>query len=334
MLNLKIAVALYCYKELNEYEAVYEASANKIAGLHLYESLTKNWRNLPSPNYDRLWTSEYDNTRERARNNRIREIFDKALEYRLIRLEEKTRRYICYYGDHVDLREEFARIEQGINEKTFSAPQARAQINELNRFLTNPAREKFSTPLFDTEFLVEENRPDNEYAKGVFIYMPALNEKIAAEVAMRDHIEWLRSQLVKIDQSEIKYSHFAQALYMGSVFKRRKQYKYAIDDVEHILYTMQNINDLYVDYDIFQAYLGLSDEVSTYLQKKAQDTENSYTDEQYVKLIKDIEKYIQIYRDKLEQLEKAYQDERDGSQKRLFYREMLDVFVKEKAVLS
>jgi len=334
MLNLKIAVALYCYKELNEYESVYEASANKIAGLHLYESLVKNWRNLPSPNYDRLWTSEYDNTRERTRNNRIREVFDKALDYRLIRLEEKTRRYICYYGDPVDLREEFARIEQGINEKTFSPPQARAQINELNRFLANSAREKFSTPLFDTEFLVEENRPDDEYAKGVFIYMPALNERIAAEVAMRDHIEWLRSQLVKIDQSEIKYSHFAQALYMGTVYKRRKQYKYSVDDVEYILYTMQNINDQYVDYDIFQSYLGLEDEISSYLQKKAQDAENRYTDEQYAKLINDIEKYIQTYRGKLEQLENAYQDERDGTLKRLFYREMLDVFIKEKAVLS
>ena len=336
MLNLKIAVALYCYKELNEYEAVYESSINKIAGLHLYESAYRNWKHLPSPNYDKLWTADYENPRERLKNDRTREVFDRALKFGLVRLDKERGRYICYFGAPVDIEQQFGPLEKEIREKTMSAPQARAAIVELNNFLADPDREKYQMPLFDTEFVIEgnQNLPDDDYAKGVFIYMPALNERMAEEVAVREQIEELRTNLKKIDQSEIKYSHFAQALYMGVIIKSRKMYKYNLDDVEYILYTMENINDQYVDYDIFQAYLELDVGTASYLQKKAQETENRYTDAQFAKLIKVIDGFIKTYTEKLEQLDTSFYDERDGALKKLFYQEMRDVFIKEKAALS
>jgi len=336
MLNLKIAVALYCYKELNEYEAVYESSLNKLVGLHLYEGSVKNWKNLPSPNYDKLWTAEYENNRERIKNDQTRQVFEQALQYKLIRLDGERDRYTCYYGDPVDIAVRFDHIERGIREKVLTAPQARAAITELNKFIESPAREKYRVPLFDTEFVIEDNQniPDNEYAKGVFIYMPALNEKIKTELAMRMQIDEIRKNLEKIDRNEIKYSHFAQALYMGVIAKRRKVYKYVLDDVEYNLYTMENINDQYVDYDVFQAYLDLEESTASYLQKKAQDAENRYTDAQFAKLLKVVDGYIKTYTEKLDMLDQSFHDERDGPLKRLFYREMRDVFIKEKAALS
>ena len=334
MLNLKIAVPLYCYKELNEYESVYESSFNKIAGLHLYESNTKNWKNLPSPNYDRLWTAEYENNRERQKNNRTRQLFDNAKKYKLIRLDEVSNRYVCLYGDPIDTDKQFGHIEKAVAARTLSAPQARAAIGQLESFISDPAREKHKVYLFDTEFLSGEGVPDDEYAKGVFIYMPALNERIAKEVMVREHIEALKNELEKIDRNEIKYSHFAQALYMGIIIKRRKIYKYDLDGAEYILYTMENINDQYVDYDVFKEYLSLEEITANYLQKKAQDAENRYTDEQYTKLLKVIDGYIKGYTEKLEQLNQSFYEERDGDLKKLFYREMRDVFVKEKAALS
>jgi len=334
MLNLKIAVALYCYKELNEYEAVYESSLNKLVGLHLYESHTKNWKNLPSPNYDKLWTAEYENTRERMKNERTRKVFDQALEHGIIRLDGNRARYICYFGDPMDIAGRFKHIGSGLDEKTFTAPQARAAIVELNNFLNEPEREKYQIPLFDTEMVVEENKPDDEYAKGVFIYMPALNELVKSEVELREQVKQMRADLEKVDKNEVKYSHFAQALYMGVIFKRRKMYKYTLDEVEYDLYTMENINDQYVEYDVFRSYLDLEESTASYLQKKAQDAENRYTDEQYTKLLKVIDGYIKTYTEKLELLDKSFYDERDGALKRLFYREMRDVFIKEKAALS
>jgi hypothetical protein len=334
MLNLKIAVALYGYRELNEYEQVYEASLNKIPGLHLYESEHKNWRNLPSPNYDKLWTSDYENVRERNRNDRIRNVFGRALALGLIKLDEKSRRYICYYGDPVDVAARYAVVEKGIADKTLSAPQARAVIQDLKSFAANPDRSKYKQPLFDTEFLTDTDLPDNDYAKGVFIYMPALNERMAREVELQEYIERLIIQLGKIDMAEIKYNHFAQALYMGVITKVRKNFKFYYDDVEYILYTMERVSDPFVEYDVFQAFLELDDHLYTYIQKRAQDAENRLADDEYDPIIKVINDYIDSYREKLTHLDQVYMDERGGAQKRLFYRAMLDVFMKEKAVLS
>ncbi|MCL2224684.1 MAG: tubulin-like doman-containing protein [Defluviitaleaceae bacterium] len=334
MLNLKIAVPLYCYTELNEYEAVYETSLNKIAGLHLYECPERNWKELPSPNYDKLWTTDYENTRERLKNNRMRDLFDCALDYKIIRLEERTRCYFGFYGDRVNLSERFSHIESGIEEKTLNATQARAAMAELNEFLADAEREKYFKPLFDTEYLAETDTPDVEYAKGVFIYMPRLCEYVANEVRIREYIEALRDELSKIDLNEVKYSHFAQMLYMGVISKSRKTYRYTLDGETQILHTMQNITEQFVDYDVFKAYLELPADISAHLQKHAQEEENQLTDDQFVQIGKTIDTFIESYQYKLELLEKTFSNERDGTLKRIFYRTMLEVFTREKEVLA
>jgi len=332
MLNLKIAVALYCYKELSDYEAVYESSLGKIAGIHLYESEANNWQNLPSPNYDKLATKEYENTRERLKNARLREIFDDAVKLGIIRHDDRTRRLIGYFGDPVDLTQKFEYIEKGIAEKTISATQARAINAELGAFVTDSAREQYKVPLFDTEYL--GNTPDLEYAKGVFIYMPAFSQYVTKEVELRKHISKLQELLTKIDLGEIKYTHFAQLLYMGAITKNRKNYNYTIDGESHILYTMQTINEHYVDYDVFQAYLNMDESIAAYLQKRAQEEENRFSDAQFKAVVKTIEGYIKTYKEKLEMLEDTYTSERDGALKKLFYQTMLLVFTREKKVLS
>ena len=327
MLNLKIAVPLYCYTELNAYEAVYESAINRLVGLHLYESATKNWKNLPSPNYDKLWTAGYKNKREALKNDRIRQAFDAALSRGIIRLDEGRGMpsYTCRYGDLVDIRKRFGYIEKGITEGNLSAPQARAAMAELDSFLNDQARGKYQMTLFDA---------DEAYAKGLFITMPTLSDRVAAELALQEGAAALRTHLERIDRDELKYSHFAQALYMGVIFKRRKLYKYNLDNQEYTLHTMENISDQYVDYEVFQAYLALDEGIISHLQKKAQDEENRYTDEQYVKLLKTIGTYIKTYGAKLEQLSQNFYHERDWASKKMFYREMRDIFIKEKAALS
>ena len=334
MLNLKIAVALYCYKELNDYENVYENSLGKIAGIHLYESATRNWKNLPSPLYDKLWTKDHENNRERIKNDRLREIFDQAIKLGIIRHDERARRLVGYFGDPVDLKKQFATIEASIAEKTLSATQARAIITDLNAFLLDPEREKYSVPLFDTEYIADTDTPDLEYAKGVFIYMPAFNEYITKEIQMRQYISQLQETLTRIDVSEVKYNHFAQLLYMGVISKNRKNYRYAMDGEYHILYTTQTISEQYVEFDLFQAYQALDEGIAAHLQKRAQEDENRCTDEQFLALVKAIDGYIQVYKEKLAKLEENYASERDGAIKKVFYQTMLNVFMREKKVLS
>ncbi|MCL2372504.1 MAG: hypothetical protein FWC78_03780 [Defluviitaleaceae bacterium] len=334
MLNLKIAVPLYCYKELNDYEAVYENSLSKIAGVHLYESPLCNWKNLPSPNYDQLWTKEHENNRERIKNNRLREIFDAAIKLEIIRLDERSRRLYGIYGDPVDLHKRYAEIEARIEEKTLTAAKAREIIAELNAFLADPAREKYNMNLFDTEFIEDTDSPDLEYAKGVFIYMPALNEAISYEIQMRQYVNDLKAKLTKIDLSEVKYNHFAQLLYMDVITKNRKNFCYSIDGDTHILFTTQTLSEQYVEYDVFQAYLNMDESVASHLQKRAQEDENRFTDQQFIILVQNIGEYIKAYTEKLEQLEANYSSERDAALKIIFYQTMLNVFTREKKVLS
>jgi len=334
MLNLKIAVPLYCYKELNDYEVVYESSLSKIAGVHLYESSQRNWKNLPSPIYDQLWTKDHENNRERIKNNRLRDIFDHALNQKIIRLDEHSRRLVGFFGDPVDLPKRFAQVEARIEAQTLSASQARAIIAELNAFLVDSSREKYSIPFFDTEFIEETDAPDLEYAKGVFIYMPAFNEYISKEILMRQYISQLQAKLKKIDMSEIKYNHFAQLLYMNVISKNRKNYRYSLDGEYHILFTTQTLSEQYVEYDVFQAYLRMDENLAIHLQKRAQEEENRYTDGQFLELVKTIDEFINTYKEKLEQLEAGYASERDAALKLVFYETMLNVFIREKKALS
>jgi len=121
---------------------------------------------------------------------------------------------------------------------------------------------------------------------------------------------------------------------MGIIAKVRKNFKFIYDDTEYILYTMERVSDPFVEYDVFQAYLALDDSMAQYLQKRAQEAESRLGDDEFDPIIEKINGYIDTYREKLTHLDQVYQDERGGAQKRLFYRSMLDVFMKEKAVLT
>ena len=334
MMKLNIAVALYCYKDITDYETVYENSLSKMAGVHLYESATTNWKNLPSPLYDKLWTKDHENLREHAKNNQLREIFDKAIAAGIIRHDENMRRLVGYFGDPMDIQKNFANIENSIADKTITAAGARAAIASINELLTSEDREKYSVPLFDTEYLPGTSKPDIEYAKGVFIYMPALNRYISKEIELRSYLAVLHDKLSKIDAGEVKYNHFAQLLYMRVITKNRKNYRYALDGELHILYTTQSLSEQYVEYDIFQAYLGMDDAVSAHLTKHAQEEENRYSDKEFVAAIKTIDDLTKVYKEKLKQLEDSFSSERDGSLKKIFYQTMINVFAREKKILS
>jgi len=334
MLNLKIAVPLYCYKELNDYEMVYESSLNKLAGVHLYESPERNWQNLPSPLYDKLWTKDHENVREGLKNNRLRKIFDRAVRLKIIRHNEQAHRLIGYFGSPVDLQKRFGQIQAEIEGKTLSATRARAIIQELDSFLADPAREEYSVPLFDTEYIHGTDTPDLDYAKGVFIYMPAFSEYIAREIQTRDFVTKLKESLNSIDMAEVKFSHFAQLLYMGEISKNRKNYLYTIDGEKKILYTTQTISEQFVEFDLFQAYLNMDADVAEHLQKRAQERENASTDKEFQGLVKTIDGLIKTYAAKLSDIENGFASERNGAIKKTFYQTMLDVLQREKKVLS
>ena len=328
MLNLKIAVALCCYTELNDYEKAYEASLLKVAGLHLYEGKDKNWRALPSPNYDKLWTTGYENPREREKNRKIRETFQQGLQYGYIKLDAKNQFYRCVYGEHWDVSDKFGINEKVLEDKALSASGARLLSAEIKHWLEDTSRLKYEQIIYDYDMV-----NDDEYAQGVFIYMPALNAAIASEVANHQRALLFLEKLGQIEQTEVKYSNFAQIMYMKKIFKSRRNFKYQLDKEDKILYTMVNMQERYMEYELFQAFLAMTKKESTYIQKKAQEAENSCTDQQFEDVIKVIDSFLDVYEGKYSELKRSYLEERDGEQKMIFYKTMLEVFEKAKEAL-
>ncbi len=334
MLNLKIAVALYCYKELNEYETIYEASLSKMAGIHLFEGNDKNWRNLPSPNYDKLWAAGYENAREREKNRRLRRIFDKAMEYGYIRFDEKAEKYICSYRDSFDIYAKFKFEAQEVNSKTISAKRAKALSLELRKFLADESKLTIQKPLFDMVYKADQITPDVEYARGVFIYMPELSGQISQEVSTHMRILDFVEKLNEIELAERKYSDFAQIMYMDKIFKARKNFKYVINDVEYVLYTQDNLQEDYIEYQLFQAFLGIPPKDAAALQRRAVEEENNCDDEQYHKILGVLEVYEKDYKNKLKDLRLVYKEERDGAKKLGFYQTMVDVFERARELIG
>ncbi len=336
MLNLKIAVPLYCYKELNDYEAVYEASAGKLSGLHLYEgeSPNMNWRNLPSPNYDKLWVAGYENRNELERNEHIRQVFDKGLDYSLIQFDERNRRYVCRFGEPVNIFEAYNIKKADIMGNAISITDAVKLASKLRSFLADKSRLIHEKSIFDVEFLADKKTPDNEYVKGVFIYMPELNTKIAEEVKTYEEATEILKALSKIEETEVKYSNFAQLVYMGKVFKSRKNYKYTINGEEKILFTLDNMQEKFVEYKLFQAFLKMEQADATVLLAEAIDEENNCSDQRYEEILSTIDTIIESYNEKLTLLTDIFSNEAGMAQTVAFYSTMLEVLNKEKEALK
>ncbi|MCL2698865.1 MAG: hypothetical protein FWE68_00980, partial [Defluviitaleaceae bacterium] len=326
MLNLKIAVALYCYKELNDYETVYETSLNKMAGIHLYEGEVKNWRMLPSPNYDKLWTAGYENQRERERNRRIRRAFDLGIEFGYITFDERNDRFVCRYGGITDIFARFRFDTEELDNGSIPPSRARTIGIELKKYLADTTRLTDEKPLYDIVYLPDSIKPDLDYAKGVLIYMPELAEKMLEQVTHHESVLEVIRKLEDVEEAERKYSDFAQILYMEKIYKVRKNYRYWLGDKEHLLYIQDNIQEKYVEYELFKAFLTLPSADAASLQKQALAEENSCSDEEYGLVLDRITTFREDYARKLGELRVVAREERDGVQKLAFYQMMTDVF--------
>lgn len=73
--------AMWTFEGLKRWEEDYIRAQNKI-GLHLYATSDKNWNELPSPYFETVWSmgDEVVRKEEKARNDKYRETFDKALD--------------------------------------------------------------------------------------------------------------------------------------------------------------------------------------------------------------------------------------------------------------
>lgn len=89
--NLVEGVPLFAYMDIGNDEKFYEN--NSIAGMHLWESESANWKRLPALSNQRLWNNSNDNVRERELAAEVKADVDRYLEKGLIWQDIGTKLY-------------------------------------------------------------------------------------------------------------------------------------------------------------------------------------------------------------------------------------------------
>ena len=111
-LNTQNGIPLFAYTPIRVYEELYERTihAKEGVGRHLYMNENENWTNLPSPLPEKLWGDTYTNPRQKALNDKARQIFKDGLNCGSIK--EKSGRFYLYYGTESKLIYSGSSIEE------------------------------------------------------------------------------------------------------------------------------------------------------------------------------------------------------------------------------
>ncbi len=327
MLNTNIAVPLLYYSELCKYEQTYEKfiGQKEGIGMHLYESKKiKDWTKLPSPAYDKLYASDYENPRQTRENDLIRNIFTKALEYGYIYWDETV--HVCNYGKLFDINSILKNCNiNDIESSAISIPDAikaktlvEKQFNERNKSL------EYSQKLYNSKFDKNGN-PDIEYSMGIFINMPLLNQRINEMVIEHENIISIIEKLKEIGEGAKHFENFALVLSANKIFKKRGKYYYTdLSGMDRQL-CETSISE-YEPYFVFNAFRNLSKEENKSLCAKSKAYQDSLNDDEFDAYLEHMKLLEKIYHEINEDLSSNYESVDNGEQKAMFYKVMEETF--------
>lgn len=328
MLNTNIAVPLLYYSELCKYEQTYEkfVSQKEGIGMHLYENRkSKDWSKLPSPVYDRLYASDYDNIRQRHENDSIRNTFKKGLEYGYIYWNENV--YVCKYGKTFDINailkscgiDDILSSAISIPDATKAKNIIEKQFNERNNSL------EYNQKLYNSKFDKNTMEPDIEYSMGIFINMPTLNEKMKKMIEEYENVIDIINRLKTIGDGAKDFENFALILSANIIFKKRGKYYYSDNNNMERQLCECPVGE-HEPYYVFEAYKSLPAEEIKNLCNKALKYQTQLNDCQfdvYLESMKELENtYLKINED----MSSKYESIENGEKKALFYRVMEETF--------
>ncbi len=261
MMNFMDAVPLYAYSDLAACHDAYANLMGNKAGLHLYEGTQINWRELPSPLPQSEWEGGHYIESEAKDNQAWMEIFDKAVKYRYIRLEEKNGRafYICYWGELVNperiLKENWVDLQGEMETNAVLAC-----IKEISKEKDNDKRLKFHKSLFAGRNKVLEDgtrEVDEEFAKYIFIKMVMVRSKIKQMVADHEKCQEILEKLSPFLSRKEVLMYYVKSLYTESLTKKRGEYVY-IDRTKATqpFCRLKGEQNDYPDYYLFNYFFG------------------------------------------------------------------------------
>lgn len=216
---------LYTFGLIEDYEKEYEATlaSNSSAGLHIYQKGDTNWADLPAICHPKTYSIGYNNMRERERIADAEAVFDKAIEYGVIRQSTDGLYYFAHFAGNLDL-------DAMIKEAGNNIATLQKLYNDLKLYVDGKAYLPADFGKYTNSDGFEEVRLQKsvtlESAKFWFPSSYELIKRVKAENDKYDKItQTLKEVKVTIASFE-RYYVFAKALLTEVIVNRGPKYYY------------------------------------------------------------------------------------------------------------
>lgn len=220
---------LYTFGLIEDYEREYEATlkGSASAGLHIYQQGDTNWAYLPAICHPKTYSPSYNNGRERDRIAEAEAIFDKALDFGVIKQSPDGLCYIAHFAGNLDLNAMVKKADNNL---------AALQIlhGELSSYVKGEAYlpadfEKYTNSNGFEEVRLQKSRT-LESARFWFPSSYELIKRVKAESEKYEKIAETLKEVEATISSFDSYYTFAKALLTNVVVKKGPKYFFVPSD--------------------------------------------------------------------------------------------------------
>lgn len=220
---------LYTFGLIEDYEREYEATlaSNASAGLHIYQKGDTNWANLPAICHPKTYSSSYNNGRERDRIAEAESIFDKALDFGVIKQSPDGLCYIAHFAGNLDL-------DAMVKEAGNNLAALQRLHSELSSYVKGEAYlpadfEKYTNSNGFEEVRLQKSRT----LESARFWFPSSYELIKRVKAESEKYEKIAERLKEVGESIASFENyriFANALLTDVVVKKGPKYFFVPSD--------------------------------------------------------------------------------------------------------
>jgi hypothetical protein len=273
-LNTQNGVPLFLYTPLRVYEESYEKTILEPEGIgrHLVQTDKVNWTYLPSPIPEKAWGDTYINPRVRKYNSEIRELFEQADKYKIIREKDSDNgainRYEYVRTRSFDMNRLLGDYKLQVDSARPNLGEIKRCINELRSMLENGIELEAAKDVFGST--------NREMAVENLIRAPGILKIVKEELAKYEQIEAKIQELQKVlnsHQSEERFiQQYIDAMYTRTIAKKGVLYVYDHDEDEEPWDAFINLmqKNKFVDFEIYSKIKQLDSKQSALLNRKSE----------------------------------------------------------------
>jgi hypothetical protein len=274
-LNMKVGIPMYFHSGMEVYEDRYENAIKKRldAGLHLYQSKSKDWRDLPSPIPEGSWSSAYVNNRIKDKNKKLRELFNKAYDYGIIQINDNR----CWVNIAKDIKiSSISEIMISANDRN-RLYQIFTKLNSYKEMWKNVDQEYKRYVFVSSIEDADEKTQFTENFLRCYDLWGITDNEVKTMDMINSKIDECQKAIDDIKNREIYLKEFADALYTGTIKHERNKFKYDNDINEEawdllVTTSLKRTDDMrFVEYSAFKEFIGLDKRKRSLISRKSEN---------------------------------------------------------------